>query len=123
MKSFALATPHPRLTPVQWTLLGWALTTTVVGLLPEGVGGGLRAFNALLFLSLGPGCALMLLLIGVLPLATALVVALGSSLGVLLLASQLLLLMSLWRDWSVTALVALVTVALVLAASRNHEEG
>lgn len=123
MKSFAVVTPHIRLTPVQWTLLGWALTTTVVGLLPEGVGGGLRAFNALLFLSLGPGCALMLLLIGVLPLATALVVALGSSLGVLLLASQLLLLMSLWRDWSATALVALVTVALVLAASRNHDEG
>jgi hypothetical protein len=123
MKSFAVVTPHIRLTPVQWTLLGWALTTTVVGLLPEGVGGGLRAFNALLFLSLGPGCALMLLLIGVLPLATALVVALGSSLGVLLLTSQLLLLMSLWRDWSVTALVALVTVALVIAASRNHEEG
>jgi hypothetical protein len=123
MKSFALAVPRTRLTPVQWTLLGWALTTTLVGLLPQGVGGGVRAFNALLFLSLGPGCALMLLLVGVLPLATALVVALGSSLGVLLLASQLLLLMSLWRDWSVTALVAMVTVALVLAPSHGLEEG
>jgi hypothetical protein len=120
MKSFAL--PRARLTPVQWTLLGWAFVTTMVGLLPEGVGGGLRAFNALLFLSLGPGCALMLLLIGVIPLATALVVALGSSLGVLLLTSQLLLLMSLWRDWTVTALVAMVTVALVLAPPHSLEE-
>lgn len=122
MKSLAFALPRTRLTPVQWALLGWAVTTTLVGLLPEGVGGGLRAFNALLFLSLGPGCALMLLLVGVIPLATALVVALGSSLGVLLLTSQLLLLMSLWRDWSVTALVAMVTVALVLTPSHSLDE-
>jgi hypothetical protein len=122
MKSIVFALPRTRLTPVQWALLGWAFVSTMVGLLPEGVGGGLRAFNALLFLSLGPGCALMLLLIGVIPLATALVVALGSSLGVLLLTSQLLLLMSLWRDWTVTALVAMVTVALVLAPSHSLEE-
>ena len=122
MKPFAFSSSRTRLTPVHWTLLGWALVTTMAGLLPEGVGGGLRAFNALLFLSLGPGCALMLLLVGVIPLATALVVALGSSLGVLLLTSQVLLLMSLWHDWSVTVLVAMVTVALVLTPSHSLEE-
>ncbi len=111
------------LAPVHWALLGWAGATFLLGLLPEGVGGGLRVVNALLFMALGPGCALLLRLIGVLPLATAIVVALGSSLGILLLCSQVLLLMSLWRDWSVTALVAVVTVVLVFAMSHGVEEG
>lgn len=120
MKSFAPS--HPTLAPAQWLLLGWAAVTFAVDLLPEGVGAELRTFNALLFLALGPGCALMLVLIHVVPLPTAMVVALGSSLGVLLLSSQVLLLMGLWRHSAVTGLVAAVTVVLVLAARRGLDE-
>lgn len=120
MKSFTPS--RTGFAPVHWALLGWAVATFLVGLLPEGVGDGPRTFNALLFLTLGPGCALMLVLVDVLPLSTAMVVALGSSLGVLLLSSQVLLVMGLWRHSTVTALVGAVTVVLVLAPWRGLEE-
>jgi hypothetical protein len=120
MKSFA--PPRASLGTVRWALRGWAVATFLGGLLPEGVGDGLRTFNALVFLTLGPGCALLLVLRDVMPLPTALVVALGASLGVLLLSSQVLLVMGLWRHSTVTGLVATVTVGLVLAPWPNFEE-
>jgi hypothetical protein len=121
MTSFAA--PRASLAPVHWALLGWAVATFSVGLLPEGVGDGLRTVNALVFLTLGPGCALLLVLVDVMPLPTALVVSLGASLGVLLLSSQVLLVMGLWRHSTVTALVATVTVGLVLAPWPDLAEG
>lgn len=103
-------------------LPGWAALTVLVALLPAGAGGLLRAVNALLFLTLGPGCALAFLLARRLPPAVLMVVALATSLTVLLLSSQLLLILGIWAAWRVAALVAAVTIALAAIQVRTSSE-
>lgn len=109
----ATTTPH-RVGWLQLLIMAWALTTFLVSLLPEGMGDDPRALNALVFLCVGPGCALLGWLMRSMPPSVAGVVALGSSLAILVLSSQILLLVDAWRAWAVTAIVAIVTVALAL---------
>jgi hypothetical protein len=106
-----------RLRPVQVVLLSWTLLSFVLAVLPPDMGGTVRALNAVLFITLGPGCALFLLLLEYMPPAEAAVVAIGTSLVTLVLGSQVLLIMGFWRTWGVTGIVALVTAALTLLPS------
>lgn len=103
-----------RLRLLRIALACWAAVSLAVALLPAGDGGTVRALNALAFLTLGPACALGVVLTGVVPPAVSWVVALTASLTVLLLSSQLLLLIGLWSVGGVTALVALTVGALVV---------
>ncbi|HET9499734.1 MAG TPA: hypothetical protein VFO98_05705 [Marmoricola sp.] len=113
-----LTTMRVRFGWAQWLLLAWAVVTFLLSLLPEGVGHDPRALNALLFLCLGPACALMLLLRGALPASGAAVVALGASLGILVLSSQLLLILGAWTAGGVTAIVAVVTIVVAFTPWR-----
>ena len=100
-------------------LVAWALGTFLVSLLPEGVGGAPRLVDVVLFLCLGPACALVVLLMRSMPPSVAGVVALGSSLAILVLSSQVLVLLGVWGFSSVTGIVCLVTVVLVVVAGRD----
>ncbi len=111
-----------RVRPIQLVLVGWALLSFAVALLPEGVGGSPRAVNAVLFLTLGPGCAMLLLLFRSLTPAVAVVVAMGTSLAILVLGSQALLILGMWRSSGVTLLVALATIGLTLLPSVRGDE-
>ncbi|WP_446219649.1 hypothetical protein [Micromonospora sp. IBHARD004] len=104
----------PRLRPTQLVLIGWTLLSFLLALLPTGVGGSPRAVNAVLFMTLGPGCAMLLVILRTLPVAVAAVVAIGTSLAILVLSSQALLIVGMWRPWGITGLVALTTTALTL---------
>lgn len=106
-----------RLGRAQVVVIAWAVTSYLVALLPAGAGGLPRAVNGVLFMTLGPGCALALALTRRFPAAVACVIAIGGSVATLLLSSQLLLLLGLWSAWRVAALVTWVTVALVLATA------
>ena len=101
-------------------LMAWALATFLLSLLPGDVGGQPRLVNAVLFLCLGPACALVILLRRSMPLSVACVVAIGSSFAILVLSSQLLLLLGVWESSSVTAIVGMVTV--VLAVVSGHRD-
>lgn len=103
-----------RLHPAQLVLVSWALLSFGLSLLPTGVGGPPRAVNAVLFMTLGPGCAMLVFLLRFLAPAVAVVVAGGTSLAILVLGSQVLLIAGVWRAWGVTALVALATIAIAL---------
>ena len=111
-----------RLRRLRVGLLTWATASLVLALLPSGVGGPARAVNAIVFLTLGPACALAALLVRRVPPAVAGVIAVAASLTGLVLSSQLLLLIGLWAPWGITALVALTTVALVLVPVRMWAE-
>jgi hypothetical protein len=106
-----------RLGRAQLLVMAWAVASYLVALLPVGTGGLPRAVNAVVFMTLGPGCALMLALIRAFPPALAGVVAVAGSLTTLLLSSQVLLLLGVWTAWRVAALVTWVTVAVVLATA------
>jgi hypothetical protein len=105
--------------PQHLVLVGWALVTFAVALLPEGVGGPVRAANATLFLTTGPALALISLLLRHLPPAVATVIALGTSLTVLVVGSQALLIVGLWHASAVTGLVAVATIALTVYSARR----
>jgi hypothetical protein len=60
----------------------------------------------------------MLLLRGALPASGAAVVALGASLGILVLSSQLLLILGAWTAGGVTAIVAVVTIVVAFTPWR-----
>lgn len=106
-----------RLSRPQLLVMAWAVASYLVALLPAGTGGLPRAINAVLFMTLGPACGLMLALTRVFPAAVSAVIAIAGSLATLLLSSQLLLLLGLWSAWRVAALVTWVTIALVLATT------
>jgi hypothetical protein len=103
---------------LQKALLTWATVSFLIALLPSGAGGLARAVNAVVFMTLGPACALAVLLVRAVPAAVAGVVAVAASLTVLVLSSQMLLIIGLWAPWRVAALVALTTIALVLVPIR-----
>lgn len=107
---------------LQLLLPAWAVVSVLVALLPAGVGGLVRVVNAVLFLTMGPGCALAGLLARRLPAAVVLVVGLSASFTVLLLSSQLLLILGVWRAWRVAALVGAATIALVVVWIRMSAE-
>jgi hypothetical protein len=107
---------------LQVALLTWATVSFLMALLPSGVGGLARAVNAVVFMTLGPACALAGLLVRAVPPAVAGVIAVAASLTVLVLSSQMLLIMGLWAPWRVAALVALTTIALVLGPIRRWTE-
>jgi hypothetical protein len=111
-----------RLRVLRVALLTWATASFLLALLPSGAGGLARAVNAIVFLTLGPACALAGLLVRKVPTAVAGVIAVAASLTVLVLSSQLLLLIGLWAPWRVTAFVALTTVALVWVPIRMWTE-
>jgi hypothetical protein len=100
----------------------WAALTAVLALLPAGTGGWARAVNALLFLTAGPGCAVATLLARRLPAGAVMVVSVATSLVVLLLGSQLLLVLGIWAPWRVASIVALTTIALVVVGIRDRSE-
>jgi hypothetical protein len=126
-----------RLRRSQVVVLAWTGLSFLLSLLPQGVGGAPRVVNAVLFMALGPACALMVLLLdrvaaspgytgprGKLPVlspALAAVVSVGVSLTVLVLSSQALLMTGLWRIWTVVMVVTVVTGALTLARSLVDE--
>jgi hypothetical protein len=99
---------------LQVALLTWATVSFLIALLPPGTGGSARAVNAVVFMTLGPACALARLLLHAVSPAVVGVIAVAASLTVLVLSSQMLLIMGLWAPWRVAALVALTTIALVL---------
>jgi hypothetical protein len=103
---------------LQKALLTWATVSFLIALLPSGAGGLARAVNAVVFMTLGPACALAVLLVRAVPPAVAGVVAVAASLTVLVLSSQMLLIIGVWAPWRVAALVALTTIALVLVPIR-----
>jgi hypothetical protein len=103
---------------LQKALLTWATVSFLIALLPSGAGGLARAVNAVVFMTLGPACALAVLLVRAVPAAVAGVVAVAASLTVLVLSSQMLLIIGVWAPWRVAALVALTTIALVLVPIR-----
>lgn len=115
-------TPHTRFGWVPWALLAWSAATFAFALLPDGAGDFPRALNALLFLVLAPAFALMFLLRDTLPPTAAAVVSLGSSLGILVLSSQLLLLVDLWSPWGVTAMVGAATLIMAFAPWQPRRE-
>ena len=90
----------------------WAATTALAAPRPAGLGGWPRAINAIAFLTLGPGLALLSLLLRLVDPVVAGVISVAGSLTVLVLSSQLLLLLGLWSPWGVAAMVATVTVAI-----------
>jgi hypothetical protein len=100
-------------------LLTWATLSFFIALLPSGTGGLVRAVNAVVFLTLGPACALAVLLARAVPPAVAWVIAIAASLTVLVLSSQMLLIIGLWAPWRVAALVSSTTIALVLVQIRT----
>jgi hypothetical protein len=112
----------PRLSRAHILVMAWALASYLVALLPAGTGGVPRAVNAVVFMTLGPGCAAMLWLTRLFPLALASVIAVACSLTTLLLSSQVLLVLGQWSAWRVAALVTWVTVALVLATANYPTE-
>jgi hypothetical protein len=103
---------------LQKALLTWATVSFLIALLPSGAGGLARAVNAVVFMTLGPACALAVLLVRAVPAAVAGVVAVAASLTVLVQSSQMLLIIVVWAPWRVAALVALTTIALVLVPIR-----
>jgi hypothetical protein len=108
---------HTRLSRPQVLVLAWAVTSYLVALLPAGAGGLPRVVNGVLFMTLGPACALGLALTRRFPAGVATVMAIAGSLATLLVSSQLLLVLGLWSAWRVAALVTWVTMALVLATA------
>jgi len=52
-----------RLRRSQVVVLAWTGLSFLLSLLPQGVGGAPRVVNAVLFMALGPACALMVLLL------------------------------------------------------------
>jgi hypothetical protein len=104
------------------SLSTWAAVSFLLALLPPGAGGLVRAVNAVLFMTMGPGCALAGLLARRLPPAVVGVVAVATSLTVLLLSSQMLLIVGMWAPWRVAALVALTTMVLVVVQIRTSTE-
>ena len=108
-----------RYRPAQLALVCWAATSLLVAELPAGVGGWPRTLNAVVFLVFGPGCALAWHLGRSVPPAVAATIALATSLAVLLISSQLLLILGMWAPWGVTALVAVATVGLVVMPGRK----
>lgn len=100
-------------------LAGWAALSVVVALLPPGVGGLARVLNTVVFLGLGPGCALASLLATRLPRAVLPVLALATSLTVLLLSSQVLLALGIWAAWRVSAFVGAATIAVAIVQVRT----
>jgi hypothetical protein len=110
-----------RFRPPQVALLTWATVSFLLALLPTGTGGTVRAVNAVSFLTLGPACAIVLLLSRRVPPAVAGVIGVAASLTVLMLSSQLLLITGIWAPWGVAALVALITVALVVVPIRRSK--
>jgi hypothetical protein len=95
-------------------LVVWAVASFGLALLPEGVGGFARALNAVVFFTLGPGAAIVALLIRKMPPVVAVVVALGGSLSALVLLSEGLLILGVWAPSRVAGLLALLTVALAV---------
>jgi hypothetical protein len=118
MNSMTLKGPRA----LQLALPIWATVSLLLALLPSGVGGLARAVNAVLFLTMGPGCAVAGLLARRLPPAVVGVVAVATSLTVLLLSSQMLLIVGMWAPWRVAALVALATIGLVVVQIRASRE-
>jgi hypothetical protein len=106
-----------RLRPVQLVLLGWALVSFLVALSPAGTGGLPRVLDEVVFLTLGPGCALMVLLCRTLPPPVAGVLSIAASLTVLVLSSMLLLVVGGWTVWGVAALVTAATAVFTLVPS------
>lgn len=114
-------------------LLLWAAASLLLAFLPVGAGGLPRAVNAVVFMTLGPAVALMVLLTlparsrsrrgAALPPALAGVISLATSLTVLVLSSELLLLTGLWSAWGVAAMVAVATVTLTLVPTFLPDEG
>lgn len=103
-------------------ILAWAVLSFSIALLPNGVGGVPRVVNAVLFMTLGPGCALLTLLlyprsVPAWSVALAGVVSVAASLTILVLSSQLLLMVGLWTVGGVAGAVTLATVALVVLSS------
>lgn len=109
MTTVRLRSPHA-------VILVWTTVSFLAAMLPPGVGGVPRAVNAVLFMTLGPGCALMITLLRSMPLETAASIAIGASLTVLVLSSQGLLIMGLWSTLHVAALVALATISFTLVS-------
>jgi hypothetical protein len=118
MNSMTLKRPRA----LQLALPIWATVSLLLALLPSGVGGLARAVNAVLFLTMGPGCAVAGLLARRLPPAVVGVVAVATSLTVLLLSSQMLLIVGMWAPWRVAALVALATIGPVVVQIRASRE-
>ncbi|WP_137119907.1 hypothetical protein [Segeticoccus rhizosphaerae] len=110
-----------RLRLPQLALLGWTLASLALSLLPAGALGPPRAVNAVVFVGFGPGCALMVRLVGSWSVSVCSVLAIAVSLTVLILSSQLLLIIGAWSVPGVAALVALVTVVLTVTPSRSRE--
>ena len=107
----------PSLQRPQLLVFLWADLSFLLALLPQGVGGVPRAVNAVLFMTLGPACAVMFLLRS-LPPVVAVVVGIGVSLGTLILASQTLLILGIWSAWGVAGIVAIATIGLTLLSER-----
>ena len=107
---------------VQAAISVWAVASFVVALWPPGVGGLARAVNAVLFMTFGPACALVIVLTRQVDRAIALAVSVAASLTILVLASQLLLVMGLWAAWRVAGIVAFATVALALLPAWRARE-
>jgi hypothetical protein len=103
-----------------WLLVAWAVTSATLALLPAGAGGWPRATDVLIFMVFGPVC-LTVLARPSLPLPVAVTAGLGVSLGLLVVTSQALLLLQVWRPWAVTALIAVATVAGSLWVARRAE--
>lgn len=113
-----------RLTPraVRAVIVVWALLSLVLALLPSGVGGVPRVLNAVVFMTLGPGISLMVLLrsrpfLSDWSTTVAGVVSVATSLTVLVLSSQLLLLLGHWSVAGIAGIVTLATVAIVALSS------
>jgi len=107
---------------VQAAISVWAVASFVVALWPPGVGGLARAVNAVLFMTFGPACALVIVLTRQVDRAIALAVSVAASLTILVLASQLLLVTGLWAAWRVAGIVAFATVALALLPAWRARE-
>ena len=103
-------------------LVTWAVGSLLLALLPPGVGGSGRALNAVLFMTMGPAFAVGTVLLDRVTTAVATVIALATSLTLLVLSSEGLLMLGLWSPWRVAALVALATVAPTVIPIRRGRE-
>ena len=111
----------PNLQRPQLLVFLWADLSFLLALLPHGVGGVPRAVNAVLFMTLGPACAVLLLLRS-LPPVVAVVVGMGVSLGTLIRASQALLILGIWTAWGVAGIVAITTIGLTLLSEHSFKD-
>ena len=103
-------------------LVAWALGSAYVALAPVGWGGIPRVVNAVAFMMLGPAVAIMWRLLRRTPVAAfspplAFVIAMATSLSVLVLSSITLLLLGVW---TVEGVVAVVTATVVSVAVWPH---